>query len=136
MQGEELRRRNEFWAMRDRRRALGRNAADRRRARRVGIIGFLAAVALPVVFFHRVVGDIASEFRLEFEYLVAEWSPWVLIAAGLVFWLPVAWSAGRDPDSRWYPRARDAYAGWGVTLYLLGLALGVQVAQISGGLAP
>jgi hypothetical protein len=56
--------------------------------------------------------------------------PWVLIAAGLAFFVPVAWSAGRDPGSRWYPRARNAYAGWGITLYLLGCGLATQVAQI------
>ena len=27
---------------------------------------------------------------------------------GLLFLVPVAWSAGRDPESRWYPRARNA----------------------------
>jgi hypothetical protein len=99
-------------------------------------VGFLFAAALPIVLFRRVVADIASEFRLDFAYLVAEWSPWVLIAAGLAFALPVVWSAGRDPESRWYPRARNAYAGWAITLYLLGTALGVQVAQISGNLTP
>jgi hypothetical protein len=40
-------------------------------------------------------------------------------------------SAGRDPESRFYPRARGAYLGWGVTLYLLGLALASQVAQLA-----
>ena len=41
---------------------------------------------------------------------------------GLAFLLPVALSAGRHPDSRLYPRSRNAYMGWGVSLYLLGLA--------------
>jgi len=103
----------------------------RRRARRLGAVGFLAAVALPVVLFHEIVGDIASQFRLDLAYLLTEWTPWLLLAAGLVFLAPVAWSAGRDTESRWYPRARNAYAGWGITLYLLGLALAVQVAQVA-----
>ena len=51
---------------------------------------------------------------------------------GLAFLLPVAWSAGMDPESRWFPRARPAYAGWGVTLYLLGFLLAWQVVQIQG----
>jgi hypothetical protein len=85
-----------------------------------------------VLLFRNIVADIASEFRLDARYLVAEWSPWLLLAAGLVFLAPVAWSAGRDTESRWYPRARNAYAGWGTTLYLLGLGLAVQVAQIAG----
>ncbi len=42
--------------------------------------------------------------------------------------LPVAWSAGRRPDSRLYPRFRNVYMGWGVSLYLMGLALASQVA--------
>ena len=92
----------------------------------------MVAAALPVALFHAVVKDIASEFRLDATYFIAEWSPWVLLAAGIAFLAPVAWSAGRDSESRWYPRARNAYAGWGVTLYLLGLALGTQVAQIAG----
>jgi hypothetical protein len=104
----------------------------RRKARWVGAGGFLAAAVLPVVLFHNLVSDIASEFRLDARYLVAEWSPWLLLACGLAFLAPVAWSAGRDSESRWYPRARNAYAGWGVTLYLLGLALAVQVASIAG----
>ena len=73
---------------------------------------------------------IASEFRLDVHYLLSEWLPWVLIGLGLAFCLTVVWSAGVDPESRWYPRARNAYAGWGITLYLLGLALATQVAQI------
>jgi MFS family permease len=104
----------------------------RRQARWVGAAGFALAAALPVVLFHNVVSDIASEFRIDARYLIAEWSPWVLLGIGLAFLAPVAWSAGRDSESRWYPRSRNAYAGWGVTLYLLGLALAVQVAEIAG----
>jgi hypothetical protein len=37
-----------------------------------------------------------------------------------------------NPESRWFPRARAAYAGWGVTLYLLGFVLAWQVARIQG----
>lgn len=102
------------------------------RARRMGVAGFLVAAALPALLFHRLVQDIASEFRLDVAYLAAEWAPWILIAAGLAFAAPVAWSAGRDPESRWYPRARNAYAGWASVLYLLGMLLGLQVAAVAG----
>jgi hypothetical protein len=98
----------------------------------VGAVGFALALCLPVLLFHRVIADIASEFRLDLGYLVAEWTPWVLLAIGLAFLAPVAWSAGRNSESRWYPRARNAYAGWGISLYLLGLALATQVAMIAG----
>ena len=106
----------------------------RAKARRVGLFGLLGAAVLPVVLFHHLVADIASQFRLDFQYLVAEWSPWVLMAAGLAFAAPVVWSAGRDPYGRWYPRARNAYAAWASVLYLLGMILGVQVAAVAGAL--
>jgi hypothetical protein len=126
-----------FWAEEDERRRVMRNRdrASRRQARRVGALGFAAAAALPIVLWHRVIGVIAEEFRLELNYLISGWTPWFLIALGLTFFLPVAWSAGRDPDSRWYPRARNAYAGWGITLYLLGCALATQVAEMAETLA-
>ncbi len=80
---------------------------NRRQARTVGAVGFLLAV-----------------------------TPWALIVLGLLFLVPVALSAGRDPESRWYPRARNAYAGWGISLYLLGVILGSQVAQLYSLSAP
>jgi hypothetical protein len=103
---------------------------NRRQAQLVGASGFLIAAALPWVLWWRVIVDIASQFQLSLHYFLSEWTPWALIVAGLLFLVPVAWSAGRDPDSRWYPRGRNAYAGWGITLYLLGLGLATQVASI------
>jgi hypothetical protein len=123
--------RDAFWPDR---RVPRRDARASARSQRLGVAGFVAATALPVVLFHRVVLDIASQFRLDAVYLMAEWAPWALIAAGLAFAVPVVWSAGRDPESRWYPRARNAYAGWASVLYLLGMLLGVQVAAVAGAL--
>ena len=125
-----LRRSDQFWAERDRRRSLASLPQRRRRARLLAIAGLASAITLPVLLWHGVVAGIASQFRLDLHYLLTEWSPWLLIVAGLGFGIPVAWSAGRDPESRWYPRSRNAYAGWGVTLYLLGVVLAAQVAQI------
>lgn len=119
-----------FWADQDRRRRGRLQKAHVRRARVLGALGLLAACALPPLLWWQVVVDIASQFRLDLSYLLAGWSPWVLILGGIAFLIPVALSAGGDPDSRWYPRARNAYAGWAVTLYLLGCALATQVAQI------
>ncbi|MDX6697336.1 MAG: hypothetical protein QOE65_733 [Solirubrobacteraceae bacterium] len=106
----------------------------RNRSRRVGVVGLLLATVVPTFLFHRLVTDIASEFRLDFQYLVAEWSPWVLIGLGLAFAAPVVWSVGRDPHGRWYPRSRNAYAAWASVLYLLGMILAVQVAAVAGAL--
>jgi hypothetical protein len=104
---------------------------QRRQARWLGALGFTVALALPVVLFHRVVEILARQPKLELHYL-SGWTPWLLLAGGLAFLLPVAWSAGMDPESRWFPRARAAYAGWGISLYLLGFLLAWQVARIQG----
>jgi hypothetical protein len=103
---------------------------NRKQAQLLGAFGLLGAAALPWMLWRRAIREIFGQFRVDVHYLVSELTPWVLIAVGLLFLLPVALSAGRDPDSRWYPRARNAYAAWGITLYLLGLGLGSQVAQI------
>lgn len=98
----------------------------------MGAIGFLGAAVLPVALFHDVVALLARQPKLELQYL-SGWTPWALLVIGLLFLLPVAWSAGMNPDSRWFPRARAAYAGWGITLYLLGFLLAWQVARIQNG---
>jgi len=108
-----------------------RSAYERRRAQLTGLVGFLLVASLPWVLWHRVIGEIASQFRLDLRYLLAECSPWFLITVGILFLLPVVLSVGRDPEGRFYPRARGAYAGWGATLYILGFALASQVAQIA-----
>ena len=104
--------------------------ARRRQARVVGAIGFAIALCLPVVLFRRVVEIlIAADPAWEVHYL-SGWTPWVLLVAGLLFLLPAAWSAGLSPESRWCPRSRGAYLGWGISLYLLGFLLAWQVAAV------
>ena len=93
----------------------------------------MAAACLPVVLWHRPMAMIAEDFRFEFEYLVTGWTAYGLICLGLLFFLPVVVSIGRRPDSRLYPRSRGAYAGWGVSLYTLGVMLAAQVAVIAEG---
>jgi hypothetical protein len=88
---------------------------------------------MPVVLWHRPMAMIAEEFRLDAEYLVTGWTAYALIGLGLLFFLPVVLSIGRRPDSRWYPRSRGAYVGWGVSLYTLGIMLATQVAVIAEG---
>jgi hypothetical protein len=96
----------------------------------VGIVGFMLAAALPPVLWHRAIAAVASDFRIEIPYL-AGWIAYAMIAVGLLFFIPVVISIGRRPGSRLYPRARNAYIGWGLSCYLLGLALAAQVAQIA-----
>jgi hypothetical protein len=107
-------------------------ARRRRNAQLVGLAGFIIAAAMPAVLWHRAIGAIASDFRLELEYLVTGWTGYGLIGLGLLFLVPVVVSIGRNPESRLYPRGRNAYAGWGVVLYLLGIALASQVAAVTG----
>ena len=111
---------------------MGRDRRRARQARRIGALGLLLAVALPAALWWHVVVDIWAAFRLEPRYFLG-WTPWLLMAAGIGFFIPVAWSAGKDPDGRFYPRARNAYLGWGISLYLLGFLLAWQVARLHDG---
>jgi hypothetical protein len=102
------------------------------RARVAALGSFAAAAALPALAWHDVAGRLAAEFRLQLGYLVTSWSGFGLLALGLVCFFPVLLSVGRSPDSRLYPRNRPALVAWGTSLYLLGLGLMFQIAQISG----
>jgi hypothetical protein len=114
-------------------RARGRDQLERRTARLVGLVGFLGAACLPPLLWHRAIAAVALDFRIDLTYLLTGWLAYALIAVGLLFFVPVLISIGRDPASRLYPRSRNAWAGWGASCYLLGLALATQVAQIAAG---
>jgi hypothetical protein len=101
-----------------------------RQRRLAGFVGFIGAAALPVVLWHRAIAVLASDFRLELDYLLTGWLGYGLIAGGLLLLLPVALSAGRRPGTRLYPRWRNAWMGWGVSLYLMGFVVAAQVATI------
>jgi len=96
----------------------------------LAFVWVIVVAIAPFAVYHQVLSDILVSFHWSFGYLVGELSPWFLLLAGTAFMVPVAASAGRDPESRLYPRARRAYFAWGTVLYLLGLALTVQVAQL------
>jgi hypothetical protein len=81
-----------------------------------------------LALWHRAIALMASDFRLEADYLLTGWLGYGLIALGLLCLLPVAWSAGLRPSSRLYPRFRNTYMGWGLSLYLMGFAVAAQVA--------
>jgi hypothetical protein len=105
---------------------------DRRTARIVGLVGFIAAAALPPILWHRAIAAVAMDFRIDIPYLTG-WIAYGMIAIGLIFFIPVVISIGRRPGSRLYPHARNAYIGWGASCYVLGVALATQVAQIAAG---
>jgi hypothetical protein len=105
------------------------HAVDRRRERRIGAIGLIAAVAVPLALWHGVILAEARSFRLNWGY-VSGMTPWLLMAAAILCFLPVAVSAGLSPASRYYPRGRNAFLGWGSTLYVLGFGLATQVGQM------
>jgi len=94
----------------------------------IGLIGFAGAVALPLALWHEAIGKVAGDFRLDLDYLVTGWTGYGLIALGLLLLTPVVWSAGRNPESRLYPRLRNAYMGWGISLYILGFVVATEVA--------
>jgi hypothetical protein len=108
----------------------------RGQAQVAGVLGFAAAVALPIALWHHAMSMLAASFRPTLYYFLTGWTPFGLIALGLVLFVPVVYSIGLSSYAPAYPRRRNAYAGWGITLYLLGLALATQVAAITHGLAP
>jgi hypothetical protein len=112
-----------------------RQVLARRRGRRTGAVGFAAALAVPLVLWHHVIGAIASEFRLDVRSLVTGWSPWVLMALGLACLATAGVIDWRQRDRRFYGPGSAAWVGWGVSLYLLGFGLATQVAQIADGFA-
>jgi hypothetical protein len=109
---------------------------SRRKAKTVGIVGFAAAIALPITLWHHAIGQLAAGFHPSAYYFLTGWTPFGLIALGLLMFVPVVYSIGLSSHAPAYPRHRNVYAGWGMTLYLLGLGLASQVAEISHGLAP
>lgn len=112
-----------------------RKAASRARARRSGPVLFIAAAALPVALWRQVMADIYSEFELTWRYLLTGCLPWTLMALGLACFIVAAVLDLRDRNRRFYGPGSAAWAGWGVTLYLLGFALATQVAQITEGIS-
>jgi hypothetical protein len=107
---------------------------DTGQARFVGLLGFAAAVALPLLLWRGVAATLANRYSPSPGYFLTAWTPFALMALGLLLFVPVFRSIGLRSYARGYARRRNAYAGWGVTLYLLGVALASQVAAIARGL--
>jgi hypothetical protein len=114
-------------------RPLGRDELHRRRSERVGAAGVLVAAVLPVVLWRHVIADMAAASHGQrLSFMLAGWSPWLLMGLGLICAIPVWIERWRDRDGRFYSAGTSAWAGWGVTLYILGFGLAAQVGQIHG----
>ncbi len=107
----------------------GRDERARRTARWTGAAGLVLAALVPAALWHDVVADIAASSAWE-ATAVAGWVPWILMTLGLACAIPVWVEDLRDRERRFPRRGTAAWAGWGITLYLLGFALATQVAQI------
>jgi hypothetical protein len=104
---------------------------SRRGERVLALLGLIAAGAVPALVYHELLGQVWHNFTLDVGYIAFGASGFALIGLGLLASLPVVLSIGRDPDSRLYPRSRGALAGWGVSLYLLGIMLVIQIGAIA-----
>ena len=99
-----------------------------RPASALGVVAVL--VVVPLALWDRVLADVLTSFEWNVSYVGAELGPFLLLLGGVVFLLPVAVSAGLNPESRLYPRARRSYFVWGVVLYLLGAMLAVELFDV------
>src|SRR5688572_13975538 len=97
----------------------------------MGVAGLIAATAVPVVLFRDLLADVAATFEPSPNWLLTGASGFALIFAGVIAVTPVVISIGMTPDSRLYPRSRGALAGWGVSLYLMGSMLLLQIGAIA-----
>jgi hypothetical protein len=110
-----------------------RPVRTRRKERAFALAGLVAAGAVPAFLYRHLLSQVFGNFTLDAGYIAFGASGFTLMALGLLASLPVVLSIGLDPDSRLYPRSRGALAGWGISLYLLGALLVVQIAAIAGG---
>jgi hypothetical protein len=108
-----------------------RPARSRRGERTLALLGLIAAGVVPAVLYHELLWQVWHNFTLDVGYIAFGASGFTLMALGLLAAFPVALSIGRNPDSRLYPRSRGALAGWGASLYLLGIMLVIQIGAIA-----
>ena len=104
---------------------------SRRGERLLALAGLNAAGGVSAFVYRELLGDVVGSFTLDAGYIAFGASGFALMALGLLASLPVVLSIGRNPDSRLYPRSRGALAGWGVSLYLLGIMLVIQIGAIA-----
>jgi hypothetical protein len=104
---------------------------SRRTERWLCLAGLVAAGAIPTWMFRDLAGHLAASFQPDLNWLFTGAIGFALMFGGLLASVPVVLSIGRTPDDRLYPRSRGSLAGWGVSLYLLGTMLVVQIGTIA-----
>jgi hypothetical protein len=97
----------------------------------LGLVALFAAGALPAWIFRDLLSHLATSFQPDANWLFTGAIGFGLMWTGLLASIPVVLSIGRTPDHRLYPRSRGSLAGWGVSLYLLGAMLVVQIGAIA-----
>ena len=97
----------------------------------LGLVGLFAAGAIPAWVFRDLLAHLATSFQPDLGWLFTGAIGFALMFGGLLASLPVVLSIGRTPDHPLYPRSRGSLAGWGVSLYLLGAMLLVQIGAIA-----
>lgn len=86
---------------------------------------------MPAWIFRDLLSHLATSFQPNLDWLFTGAIGFALLFGGLLACVPVVLSIGRTPDHPLYPRSRGALAGWGVSLYLLGATLVIQIAAIA-----
>ena len=97
----------------------------------LGLAGLVVAGAVPAWVFRDLLDHLATSFQPDANWLFTGAIGFALMWGGLLASVPVVLSIGRTPDHRLYPRSRGSLAGWGVSLYLLGAMLVVQIGAIA-----
>jgi hypothetical protein len=105
--------------------------SSKRGDRLLGLAGLVAAGAVPAWIFRDLLSHLATSFQPTLNWLFTGAIGFALLFGGLIACVPVVLSIGRTPDHPLYPRSRGSLAGWGVSLYLLGAMLVVQIGAIA-----
>ena len=96
------------------------------------LAGLVAAGAIPLWIFWDLSTHLTASFSPDLDWLLTGAIGFALMFGGLLASVPVVLSIGRTPDHPLYPRSRGSLAGWGVSLYLLGSMLLLQIGATAG----
>ena len=97
----------------------------------LGFAGLIAAAAVPAWIFRELLAHLATSFEPNLNWVLTGAIGFALMLGGLLASIPVVLSIGRTPDHPLYPRSRGSLAGWGISLYLLGAMLVIQIGAIA-----